>query len=130
MCRTLDKIAFCGLTAVITYQIYYNYRAVTEMGHGYLSVLSLLYNIGALIPALFLGLHCIKAVFAEDKQTVLKAKGARKYKVFSWAYLSLIAVMFIFKVYLRFEYVHQLAPERITSFDKAMTYQMYYYVVI
>ena len=48
----------------------------------------------------------------------------------SWAYLSLIALMVVFKIYLRFEYVHQLAPERITSFDKAMTYQMYYYIII
>ena len=63
----LRAILSIGFTLVITYQIYYNYRAVEDMGDGYLNTSSLFYNLVALIPALFLGIHCIKTEFADDK---------------------------------------------------------------
>ena len=82
------------------------------MGDNYLKIPSLVYNLVTLFPALFLGIQCIKTEFADDKKAYIETKRARKYKVISWCYLSLIALMIIGKIFLRFEWINQLAPER------------------
>ena len=66
MKETCMKLTSIALTAIVGYQIYYNYRANEEMGGKYESISRTLYAWVSLIPAVALGLFVTKLCFTEQ----------------------------------------------------------------
>ena len=53
---------------MIGYQIIYNLQGAIELGVKYLSLLHLVYSVGALLPALFLGIHATRLSWSTKQE--------------------------------------------------------------
>ena len=65
----IDKLVSLGLTCILTYQAIYNLRGAMELGGKYMDTKHILYSIGSLIPAIFLGVHASRLSFAKTVDT-------------------------------------------------------------
>ena len=68
MKETCMQITSALLTGVVTWQVYYNYKANEEMGEKYMSLGHALYAWISLLPGVALGAFVTKLSFADKNQ--------------------------------------------------------------
>ena len=98
----LPKLFYIAMTCLITYQAVYNLRGAMELGRHYLHLTSLLYSVVSLVPAIALGIHACRMVFAKsaEKQQALAASSVHKW--ISRLYMALAALMVVARLYIYF----------------------------
>ena len=96
------KIYFLALTVMIGCQTWYNFMGARELGGKYLDLESILYYIGSLIPAIFLGVNACKLVFAKDDHEALHWANRKCYKWIARFYLTILVGMIGFRLFARF----------------------------
>ena len=124
------KLLYFGLTAALVYQVFYNFMGARELGGSYLSLSHLLYSVGSLIPAVLLGIHACKLVCSNDDEKKLHMARSRTYKRICGFYLTIIAAMLLFRVFMHFQWIHQLAPEHIVSYERSRKWLLYYWGIL
>ena len=100
----IDKLAYTGLTCVLSYQVWYNLTGAMELGGKYLDTKELLYSVGSLLPAIFLAIHACKFAFAKTDEARKTLASCTSSKVICYFYMALFAGMLAFRVYIRFQF--------------------------
>ena len=98
----LPKLFYIAMTCLVTYQAIYNFRGAWELGGKYLDWRSLLYSVVSLVPAIALGIHACRMVFAKkaEKQEALAESILHKW--ISRIYMALAALLVLARVYVHF----------------------------
>ena len=75
-----------------------------ELGGKYMGAKELLYSIGTLLPALFLGIHACKLAFAKSDDARLTLAASKLSKYICYFYTLILGAMILFRVYTHFQY--------------------------
>ena len=126
----LDKVFNIGVTCLIFYQLYYNLGGAQELGGPYLEWHALAYSVGSLIPALLLGIHSTKLAFAKTDEERRQLASSCLHKGICYFYLTILGATLIFRVFMHFQWIHQLGPEHIVSYERSRKWLIYYYIVL
>ena len=98
----LPKLFYVVMTCLVTYQAIYNLRGACELGSKYLDWPSLLYSVASLVPAILLGIHACRMVFAKNTEKQQALAESVVHKWISRIYMALAALMVVARVYIYF----------------------------
>ena len=126
----VDKVLCLGLTCILAYQAVYNLRGAMELGGKYMNTKELLYSVGSLVPAIILGIHASKLSFAKTAEAKQNLAASTLCKIICYLYMALFAGCLVFRVFIHFQYSHQLAPEHVASYEKSRSFLIYYWGVL
>ena len=96
-----EKLAYVGLTCILTYQVWYNLTGAMELGGKYMDTKELLYSVGSLVPAIILGIHACKLAFAKSDEARMALAASKLSKLICYFYMTLFAGMLVFRVFIR-----------------------------
>ena len=99
-----EKLLFVCLTALITYETWYNFRGAMELGDSHMDLTSLAYSTGSLFPAIGLGVHASKLAFAKNDEARKTLADSCFYKLISYFYAAIFGLFILAKIILHFEY--------------------------
>ena len=102
----LPKLFYLVITCLVAYQAIYNLRGAMELGGNYMSWRSLLYSVVSLVPAIALGIHACRMVFAKkaEKQQALAESTVHRW--ISRIYMALAVLMVLARVIIHFVCIH------------------------
>ena len=126
----VDKVGYIGLTCMLVYQAWHNLRGAMELGGKYMDMRDLLYSVGSLIPAIILGVHACKLAFAKGDEAKLKLAASTVGKVICYFYMALFSGCILFRVFIHFQWSHQLGPEHIVSYERSRKFLIYYFGIL
>ena len=101
-----------------------------ELGGKYMDMKELLYSVGSLIPAIILGVHTCKLAFAKSDEARQKLANSTACKIFCYLYMGLFGACVLFRVFIHFQWSHQLGPEHIVSYERSRKFLIYYFGVL
>ena len=100
----IDKVLFIGLTCAISYQVWYNLTGAMELGGKYMGTKELLYSIGTLLPAIYLGIHACKLVFAKSDEARQTLASSKLSKYICYFYTFIFGAMVVFRLFTHFQH--------------------------
>ena len=115
---------------MLIYQTWYNLRGAMELGGKYMGMKELLYSVGSLIPAIILGVHACKLAFAKTDDAKLKLAESTVCKIICYFYMALLTSCLLFRVFIHFQWSHQLGPEHIVSYERSRKFLIYYFGIL
>ena len=131
MKETCMKLTSIALTAIVGYQIYYNYRANEEMGGKYESIGRTLYAWVSLIPAVALGLFATKLCYTEQTERSALLQNRFKFDLCALLYLVLTILFVGMNLFRKVYNVHQRGQWQYIHSDwSSGNHDLYYWGVL
>ena len=128
----IRKVASVLLTAIISYQAYYMFKASEEMGGKYADLDHVLYGWVSLLPAIALGSFAIRLAFAGSSEETSKLlEGRCLYDICAVVYVVVAAIMTAVFFYTKVHVQHQNPGyQYIHSKWSSMNWNVYYFGVL
>ena len=98
----LERLFYIGMTCLITYQAWYNFRGASELGGQYNTWSALGYSVGSLIPAISLGFHACQLAKAKTPEDLYDMALSTPAKLFSYLYMAVLGYMVYYRLHAHF----------------------------